>query len=397
MKLKKAFFAAICIFSALAAVAAAFWLYQNRAPGYTRLSREERLRYSGLLEKHGLPPAEYVAASLKRHQIVIIGEPHRVSQHYLFVAGALEAAREAGAACLGMELYRTDTQKDIDRLLRGGKFDETLARSVVLRSSVGFYYQELVEILRSAWRLNRAGKPFGVMALGTARDAGMAKLVAKAAARGRKVLVYCGTHHAFTAYRQPTLGEMVRGGRSKTFRMGGLLRERYGVDAFFIQLHSPLSKEWWMFAPVLLYRKGFVLPFSGVLDQTFSQYGRPVGFDSSLEGFAALKDTFSYYSVGYDPLLLPEFCDGYVYLGPLYTYTSVKPLPSLGEQPRDLDDIRDGIDAYQEAPEVRSRLKAIFAVKTRLPASVARSGFTPEKMYGQLDLRGLEDLYPSRH
>ena len=93
--LKKIFRFALYFSAAVIAAAAVFYLYENRKPDYIRLSAGQKLDYSRLLEKGGLPPAEYVAASLKRHQVVLIGEPHRGNEDYLFVAAALGPARSA--------------------------------------------------------------------------------------------------------------------------------------------------------------------------------------------------------------------------------------------------------------------------------------------------------------
>ena len=95
----------------------------------------------------------------------------------------------------------------------------------MLRGFPGFYYEELLGILKSAWKLNRSGGAFGVLALGGAHDDGMAALVAKAAAGGKKVLVYSGAHNASRIARTRPLSYAdplgLRGGRSSSD--GGLL------------------------------------------------------------------------------------------------------------------------------------------------------------------------------
>lgn len=395
--LKKILKTMLAMFLAAAAALAAFWLYQNREPGYARLGAEEIASLVATLRARSLSPKDYVAAAVRGHRVVLIGEPHRASEHYLFVAQALEPARSAGASFLGMELFHVSTQQDIDRLMEGTYFDESLGRLVVLRGFPGFYYEEMLEVLRSAWAARRRGG-FRVLALGGAGDEGMAALVAAAAGGGRKGLVFSGMHHAYVRYSQPGPLEVagLRKRKPGAFRAGTLLAEKHGLDAVFVQLHTPLSKRYWMMIPVFLYRKPFVLPFDGTLDQAFLAYGAAAGFDSSLEGFSGLADTISYYSAGYSALKLPEYCDGYIYLGPLSGYTDAKPLKDLGGRKGELEAIGAGLDAYFSGnPATRERLRKNFAAPALAEAAVRRSGLTPAQMFRRLDLRGLEDLYPA--
>lgn len=396
--LKRIFKAVLFMFLLLSVSLAVFWLYQNRAPVYRRLGEEEKASLVARLNLGGLPPEDYVGMAVKRHQIVLIGEPHRGSEHYLFIAHSLAKARAAGASFLAMELFHVSTQKDIDILLNGKTFDEALGRRIVLRAFPGFYYEELLEILRSAWQVRRNARAFDVVALGGGTDRDMARLVAAAAKDGRKGLMFCGMHHAYVRYDQPGLSQVLGlSRRSNASRTGTLLAKGYDLDAVFIQLHAAFPKKYFLFVPVFLYRKPFVLPFDGVLDQVFAAYGKPVGFDSSLDGFSGLLETNSYYASGYPELKLSDYCDGYIYLNPLSASVDVRILSGMGARPGELEAIWAGVDAYAfRNAERRQRLRALSATPAMAEAWVRHSGLTPAGIFGMTDMRGIDDLYLGR-
>lgn len=380
------------IFFSLTLAALLFYVYENRAPGYLRLSADEKESYAVILRDKASPPEKYLADTVRAHNVVMLGEPHRISEHYKFLAGALEAAKTAGADCLAMELLSIPSQADIDRLMRLPRFDPSLARSIVLRAFPGFFYKELTLVLERAWEVNRKLGRFDVLALGGAHDAGMAALVAARAGDGRKVLVYSGMHHAFSGYYQPGLLQLL-GKRhpSSDSRMGQYLRNAHGLDVFTIALHAAVPKKWFLFGGWFLYRKPYLFPFAGVLDQVLPVYGAAAGFDTSVAGLAVLVDGFSYYSAGYSPLKLKDYSDGYICPGPLESYTDPTPLDSLGGQ-EDLRTVVAAIDHYYPAgrrPEMNAKMRKFYS-ECDLPAFVSRDGLSAGDFLGMLDSRGLE-------
>jgi hypothetical protein len=177
---------------AVTAAAGSIYIYENREPEYIRLSAEQKHYYTGLLERHGLAPVEYVTSRFKDYSVVLLGEPHRVSEHYSFLTELLGPLRAAGIDCLAMELFHTTAQKDIERLMQSGKFDEALARRIVLQAFPGFYYKELYDVLRKAWEINRRHGGFSILALGGQGDRGMAELVSRTPSRAAKCLFIAG-------------------------------------------------------------------------------------------------------------------------------------------------------------------------------------------------------------
>lgn len=149
--------------AALAGACAVFYLYQNRRPPYRRLDPAELRHHVETLARQGQSPEAYVLARFAAHPVVLLGEPHRVREHYQFVARLLDPLAQGGVTALAMELFHVAAQGDIDRLLASTDFDPRLARRVVLNAYPGFYYQELHDLVHEAWRVNRSGHPLALL------------------------------------------------------------------------------------------------------------------------------------------------------------------------------------------------------------------------------------------
>ncbi|NKB66378.1 MAG: hypothetical protein GKR89_04915 [Candidatus Latescibacteria bacterium] len=214
--------------------------------------------YLDALSAQALSPQDYVIQKFEDHRVVILGEPHRVREHGQFLTELLQPLQESGVWHVGVELFTS--QADVDSLLSSTNFNEVLARRVVLSAPALLYYQELYDLLRRGWELNQNEPGFRLLALyqgGWRRDLNMAETVRDLADAGHKVLVYCGTHHAFTRYSQPSLDFWRT--PQKRDRMGNYLHDGMAPDAFFIKFHYPVYKRFWLFVPILLYRQAYCL------------------------------------------------------------------------------------------------------------------------------------------
>lgn len=310
-------------------------------------------------------PVDYVLARLDRHPVVILGEAHWI-RHDAELVAALAPGLAERRAVLAMETLLADDQEAIDRLLAAPEWrpDEALA----LQRAAAWPYREYLEILHAAWRANRE-HPGGlrVLALGPPpdwRDRGLdydrflADRVGAALREGKRVLVYCGLHHAFTRYHQP---ELDLSGRATAFmdRMGNRLRREFGERVFLVLLHRPLwcgSEPW-----------SYCLPLDGAIDCAASRLGRPVGFDLAGTELGALAfGADVYYAHGYGRLRLDELADGYVWLGPLESYRDVEVLPLAELAPDDaaLAEVADRNPFSDEPGLDRARLEALWREET---------------------------------
>lgn len=358
----------------------AVYVYQNRVPDYQELDDHDLRPYLQALSDHSLSPQEYVLQKFSDHRVVILGEPHRIREHYEFLIDLLRPLQRAGVHHIAVEFFTS--QDDIDSLLSRTYFDEQLARKIVLSTAACFYYQELFDLLKHAWELNMTEPGFHLIALyqgGSQRDLNMAQTIARYVGEGHKVLVYCGKHHAFTKYSQPSIDFWRT--PHKRDRMGNYLHDDLVPDAFFINFHVPFPKRFWLFVPILLYRQGYCLPFAGVLDQVFQKYGAPVGFDTALAPFSTMTDRFSYYSLGYGSIQLSDFCDGYIYLKPLSQYSFVRPLSALARTAEEREFIKGRV------PE---GLYHLFETEEIATAFLSTEGITPSEMLAMLDVRDFD-------
>ncbi|MBI4893067.1 MAG: ChaN family lipoprotein [Acidobacteria bacterium] len=363
-------------------VAGGFYLFENRAPSYRVLSQAETAEFVAALRAHGEPPATYVLHRFTEHPVVLLGEPHRVREHYEFLIGLLPQLPGAGVHQVAIELFRQSSQSAIDRLLAGAAFDERLARRIVFSAAPYFYYEELYEVLQKAWEVNRGSQRLSIIGIWGVNDSVGAEVINRAVSERGKMLVYTGTHHAFTSYYEPGL-EASKGPR----RIGHHLKVRFNRSPFFIKLHYPEAKRHFFRVPILLYRQAFCLPFGGVLDQAFQAHVTPVGFDTSHQEFDGVIERFSYYAQGHPELRLRQYCDGYVYLGPVSRQRFVRPLHGIAASEEDREVLRAVLGEERQARMFGSERDAVRVLQ--------RDGFnTPERMRAHTDLRGVEEVLP---
>jgi hypothetical protein len=287
------------------------------------------------LRTRALAPADYVVSKFADHRVVVLGEAHRIRHDVELVLALVPRLPAAGVDTLAVEMFPASEQSRVDRVVAAERWNEAEAMAVMRAAS--WPYREYLEILRAAWTVNRAAPASArlrVLALGPGDDwrdrllpAGktydgfMAELVAAALARpGRRVLVYCGAHHAYTRYHQP---ETPRDRRVDRFtdRMGNMLWREFGEDVFTIAFHRPwqcnVGSGW-----------GRCLPLDGRIDCAAAAVGRAVGFDVAGSPFAdAAVGPDVVYAMGYPSLRLVDMTDGYVWTAPLEAYRGVTLIP----------------------------------------------------------------------
>lgn len=287
------------------------------------------------LERHGLPPDEYVVGLFDRLDVVFLGEHHRIRRHPLFVASLVPRAYAAGVRNLGIEFACAPDQPRIDSLVAMPRYDRSLAKSILWNDMDGWWpYEEYLALFEAVWRLNASlpdtAPRFRLLGLipevdyerlyhgseeerreerrrGPGQwDSTMARVLAsEVLARGEKALVYCGAHHAFTRYRQPII-EKKRFVRFVENRAGNQILAAFPGRAATVYLHAPWADY---DNPFLVY-----LPFRGAIDQAFRAYGRPVGFDIVGTPFGELGAAGAVYEPGYPGFKASDIYDGYVIL-----------------------------------------------------------------------------------
>ncbi len=322
-------------------------------PTVTAELKQQLLQY---LRANHQGPEEYVINKFKEHDVVILGEYHRIRHDPELIQNLIPRLYKAGIYTLAIEFLRREDQPLIDRLLSGGEWDEALGRQIQFNGFVFWGYREYVDIYKAAWRLNRSlplgSRPFRVLGIGDspdwslikteadARDPAIrrqvwrgggehlwAKVILDEVARKEKVLVYCGLHHAFSEYRQPIFDEKKQAFiRHTGERMGNHVYKELGKRVITIALHAP-----WI--PAEGYSQPFyVYPVEGAIDAVIAELEpryRRAGFDTRGTPFGRLPDTRTIYKHGYPGFTLATLCDGYIIQKPMAEYESVTMIPDF--------------------------------------------------------------------
>jgi len=323
----------------------------SHAQAVRDLSPETRRDLLTYLKEHHQTPEDYVLSTFKTHDVVFLGEWHRIRHDPILVQRLIPRLPGAGVYALGYEFARRVDQPLIDSLLNAPAYDEQLARHIVFKQFVHWGFQEYVDIFKAAWELNRTLPPgarrFRILGLnnspdwsfitsGADRDKGevMRKvwhgeseedwakaLIDEVLARGEKALVYCGIHHAFTRYRQPIAvdGKFIRFG---DVRVGNYIYEKISRRTFTIYLHAP-----WVNAEG--YDAPDVLAADGVIDEIMQELPpeyQKAGFDLESTPFGKIPGETSLYKFGYKHFTLETIYDGYIIQGPLASYEGVTPI-----------------------------------------------------------------------
>jgi len=301
-------------------------------------------------EVEGETPESYVVGLFSDHDVVFLGEQHRVKQDALLVQSLIEPLYEVGVRILATEFGRREEQAQIDSLLGAPEWDEGLAREIAFRQSVFWGYREYVDVYRSAWAMNQGlpeGAPqFRILGMndspdwsyvkseadrndgaimrqvwGGTSEGDWADVILAAVRSGEKVLVYSGIHHAFTEYRQP----VVRDGEFRRFdsslRCGNHVFAALGKRAVTVFLHAPWNGQQG-------YGSRMRHPAGGVIDALMLAEGpRPVGFDLDAGPFGEIRVGDAVYRHGYEDFKLADFCDGWIYTKPISECVGVTPIP----------------------------------------------------------------------
>lgn len=321
---------------------------QYHTPPPIDAKQTEELR--GYLDQHRQTPTEYVLSKFADHDVVILGEYHRIQQNVELVQQLIPLCYGRGVRALATEFARREDQPQIDSLLSGASYDEALAREITFKQFAFWGFQEYVDIFRAAWELNHSlpdSLPkFRILGMNDSPDWSYieteddrdnpekkrrvwqgggehlwAKVVTDAVADAQKVLVYCGIHHGFSGYNQPIVndGEFLR---FETERMGNFVKRALGERVMTVYLHA-------IWPPKDGYGGIFVYAADGQIDALFKELGAsyyPVGFDLTGTPFGKLSGGTSVYSQGYEDFKIERFADGWIFQCPISKYTGVTPI-----------------------------------------------------------------------
>lgn len=350
------------------------------------------------INTHYQSPEDYILSKFKDHDIIFLGEYHRIKHDPELVQRLIPLLHRSGIYYLGFEFARRQEQPLIDSLLQAPEYNEQIARQILFKAFVAWGFKEYVDIFKVVWQFNRSlpqgGRQFRILALGNSPDWSVLKtsadrdnreamskvwhgeteenwakvLIDAVISRSEKALVYCGTHHAFTEYRQPVVvnGKFIRFGDT---RLGNFVFQKIGKRAFTIFLHAPWVSSDGYDKPVVRSVDGYIDAVLNELNPKFQQ----VGFDLKGTPFGKLPGETSIYKFGYDRFTLETIYDGYICQGLLSKYEGVTPIkdfinehnleearaqaPNPELRTISADDFNEGIAQDADIPRRFARLK----------------------------------------
>ncbi len=314
--------------------------------------------------------ADFIVGALDRHDVVLIGESGFVREHLVFLTELIPVLDRAGIHHLGFQYANRTDQQRIDALLTAPSFDEALAHNIMFSHQVVQGYQEIANVFRAAWEVNRSKGPdeprFSIIGVGFTPDYshilepgdesdpdvlravfanGIPDAMMAAAIQdtfldqGIRAPVYLRMEHAFTGFVQPLYAKrMEEQGFPGQLRTGNRLRERHGQRVISAILHSPLRDT--------RSRIGFGFPIGGTLDDLV----RDLPAAERSRGFFVAESPYSEAPISSDvlregidgDLLFNVFADAYLIVADVRSVQSLTAIPEFINE----DNIDDAISRF---------------------------------------------------
>jgi hypothetical protein len=314
-----------------------------------KLDANVRAELADYLKSNSQTPEQYVLDKFADHDVVFLGEYHRIKQNLELAQRIISQLPQHGVYNVGYEFARREDQPLMDSLLKAPNYNEALARRILFLGDNFWGFQEYADIFRAAWQYNHTAadtaRKLRILGINDSPDWSVIKneadrdkgevmrkvwrgggedkwanvILDSVVTRGEKALVYCGIHHAFTEYQQPIIDNTGKFIRFETRRCGNFVYRKIGKRAITIYLHAPWPAHGSNDAPP-------VYPVDGVIDALMAELGStayPVGVDTRGTPFGKLTGKTAVYSHGYDAFTLDKFCDGCIFQMPIAQYTGV--------------------------------------------------------------------------
>ncbi|MCK5766650.1 MAG: hypothetical protein KAH26_11740 [Bacteroidales bacterium] len=288
------------------------------------------LALSADFDSNAQNPYQYILDEFTDHDIIFLGENHRIRHDLLFVQKLIPLLYEKGVRNMGFEFaLNRDSLLIKDVITNKNFFDQEKANQIIFNLSPFWGFKEYIDLFRAAWEVNKnlpdEAEKFMIYGLMHDFDFSIMKkrsdefdeeimlkirkgvadgdqfmansIIRDFIKKGKKTLIYCGIHHAFTGYK----------GHGK--RTGVIVQDEIEVKTMTISLHYP-----WNSLKGSVHRT--VYPANGFIDAFIRKHkSRDFAFGINVNNtaFGNLSDTTSAYA-DEKGLKLSEFCDGYIYL-----------------------------------------------------------------------------------
>lgn len=313
------------------------------------------------IDSHGKDPVDYIIDVAAAHQVTMIGERHHVQDNLVFLNRIIpDLYHRAGVTCIATEVCVAQDNPRLQQLVTAEHFDRDLALQIARNSNWPEWGdKEYWDVFEAVWRLNASlpagarkmrvvgidrkldlpsvsltgvmdeGTPgpawerlrvfriFGELPLLVQRDAIMAcNIEREIILPGERGLVWAGAPHSWTWAQLYVGGGKVAG---RAYRMGSMLRGKYGGRIFTISLHGSFINDPMIGRPIM-----------NLVESIQTQHdGRPVGFDVPPLSLAALDGSVASGASSQADAEQALPTGGYVYLGPLSRQTRCQWYPGF--------------------------------------------------------------------
>ncbi|HCW09088.1 MAG TPA: hypothetical protein DGG95_17155 [Cytophagales bacterium] len=336
------------------------------------LDRKELSNYVAHVDSTN--PLVYVANKFDQHQVVLLGELHRRKQDLdLFKQLIPYLYKTKAIKMIGWEFGAHRYQKAADSIVTASNFDRKKAIAIMRKTIYYWNYEDYLEVFKVIWKLNQEilakGDTVRFLQLNgvyvprrwdsendsvrlherqSSFDNIMPGIVEKEVlAENKKIIIYCGLHHALTKFETPKFLFLKDHGRA-----GQALYTKHSKDLFQICLLSPFPPRWLLYYEISKSTKGnFVFPFAGVFNQLLDTLQHPFAVDASNPAFGNLKDHDSFYAFDtFSGVALKDMFDGCI-------------MPAAFDQIVPVDVIDDWVTTNQELNEVKNVLPENVALQ----------------------------------
>ncbi len=339
------------------------------------LAAERVADASEMIRTASTDPVEFVCGLFERHQVVCIGWGVLSQRTGAFLGDVVRALGDIGVHSVGVEFACADDQWLLDAAVSAREFSDAAAAAAIIRWSLrhGYGFAELVDVVRAAFDVNRAGGEMRLVGLeydlcfdavtdsadltnaqawphlrhrGSAGRHMREVLEAEVLSDGRKALVLSRTPHALSRLRRRPhrLWDSFDAELTDSGVVGAAnhLYTTLADRVATVLVHQPLPAwgDW----------GDWTLPADGWLDAAFGKLGAPaapVGFGVRGTELATLPCASAA-----DGPTLGDWADGWVYLESGYQRSAPRPLVGAVDESTLGEARRCSVDGWLRRAEV---------------------------------------------
>lgn len=339
------------------------------------LAASQVAQASEMISDASVDPVEFVCGLFERHQVVCVGWGALSQRSGAFLGDLVRALGGVGVNTVGVEFACADDQWLLDAAVTAAQFSDDAAVAATIRWSLrhGYGFEELVDVVRAAWEVNRDGGSMRLVGLeydlcfdavtdsadltnaqawphlrhrGSAGRHMREVLEAEVLSGGDKALVLSRTQHALSRLRRRPhrLWDSFDAEITDSGVVGAAnhLYTTLADRVATVLIHQPLPAwgDWGDWA----------LPADGWLDAAFAKLGAPsapFGFGVRGSELATLPC-----SSAADGGSLGDWADGWVYLESGYERSAPRPLVGAVDESTLGQARRSSIDGWLRRADV---------------------------------------------